>query len=188
MRKVIFQMMISLDGYFEGPGREIDWHNVDDEFNQYAIGFLNSIDTLMFGRVTYELMAGYWPTDAALADDPVVAGKMNRLTKIVFSKTLKKADWNNTILIKSDIAEKVEELKETKGNDIAIFGSSDLGVALISAGLIDELRILVNPVVLGKGKTIFRGINTRIDLTLLSTKVFRSGNVMLSYAPVNKNQ
>lgn len=181
-------MLISIDGYFEGPDREIDWHNVDDEFNQYAIGFLNSIDTLIFGRVTYELMAGYWPTEAALAHDPVVAGKMNRMAKIVFSKTLKKADWNNTTLIREDIAEKVEVLKKLEGKDIAIFGSSDLGVALISAGLIDELSILVNPVVLGKGKTLFRGINSRLDLTLLGTKVFRSGNVLLSYAPVNKTQ
>jgi dihydrofolate reductase len=186
MRKVIFQMLISVDGYFEGPAREIDWHNVDDEFYQYAIEFLNTLDTLLFGRVTYELMSGYWPTEAALANNPVLASKMNRITKVVFSRTLNKAEWSNTSLIREDIAEKVEELKKMPGKDIAIFGSSDLGVALISSGLIDELIIIVNPVVLGKGKTIFRGMNKKLNLTLLGTRVFRSGNIMLHYAPVNK--
>jgi dihydrofolate reductase len=179
-------MMISVDGYFEGRNREIDWHNVDNEFNEYAISFLNSLDTLLFGRVTYELMAGYWPTEAALSDDPVVADKMNSLEKIVFSKTLKKAGWNNTTLIKKDIAETVEELKHRQGKDIAIFGSSDLALALLPSGLIDELNIFVNPVILGQGKTLFRGFNTRLSLTLLRTRIFRSGNVLLCYEPVMK--
>jgi len=186
MRKVIFQMMISVDGYFEGPNREIDWHNVDNEFNDYAIGFLNSVDTLLFGRVTYELMAAYWPTDSALSDDPIVADKMNSLEKIVFSRTLKKADWHNTTLIKKDIAETVEILKDKPGKDIAIFGSSDLALALLPSGLIDELTILINPVILGQGKTLFRGIDSRLNLKLLRTKIFRSGNVMLCYKPVMK--
>jgi dihydrofolate reductase len=183
MRRVIFQILISLDGYYEGPDREIDWHNVDNEFNDYAISFLNSVDTIMFGRVTYELMAGYWPSEPAKTDDPLVAGKMNSLKKIVFSRTLKKVEWENTTIIKGDIADKVEKLKESPGGDIAIFGSSDLAVALLASGLIDELSIMVNPVVLGKGKTLFHGINSRLNLTLLKTRIFRSGNVLLSYAP-----
>jgi dihydrofolate reductase len=186
MRRVIFQNLISLDGYFEGPKREIDWHNVDSEFNDYAIDFLNSVDTLLFGRVTYELMASYWPTEDAITNDPVVAEKMNSLTKFVFSKTLKKVNWNNTTLINEDIAEKVEKLKKSQGRDIAIFGSSDLALALIPSGLIDELSIMINPIILGKGKTIFRGINSRLNLTLVRTKIFRSGNVLLCYEPVNK--
>jgi len=179
-------MMISLDGFFEGPEKEIDWHNVDNEFNEYAISFLNSVDTLLFGRVTYEMMANYWPTESAINDDPVVAEKMNNMAKFVFSKTLKKAEWKNTTLITKDIAETVEKLKQTPGKDIAIFGSSDLGVALISSGLIDELNIMVNPVILGKGKSLFTGILQRLQLTLLRTKIFRSGNVMLCYAPGRK--
>ena len=177
-------MLISLDGFFEGPEREIDWHNVDDEFNDYVVDFLNSIDTLMFGRVTYELMASYWPTEAATSNDPVVAGKMNSLAKVVFSKTLRKAEWNNTTLCNEDIAEKVQNLKMSRGKDIAIFGSSDLAVALIPSGLIDELSILINPVILGRGKTLLNGINTRLNLTLLKTKIFRSGNVLLCYSPI----
>ena len=115
MRKIIFQNMITLDGYFEGPNREIDWHNVDDEFNQFAIEFLNSVDTFIFGRVTYELMAGYWPTEHAVTDDPIVAGKMNSLQKIVVSKTLQKVEWNNTKLIKDNIEAEIRKLKESAG-------------------------------------------------------------------------
>jgi dihydrofolate reductase len=186
MRKVIFQMLISLDGYFEGPNREIDWHNVDNEFNDYAIDFLKSVDTLLFGRITYELMAAHWTTHEALSNDPIVAERMNNLEKIVFSRTLKKADWSNTTLIKKDIAETVEALKQKQGKHIAIFGSSDLALALLPSGLIDELSILVNPVILGQGKTLFRGFDTRLNLTLLRTKIFRSGNVLLCYEPVLK--
>jgi len=175
--------MISLDGYFEGPERNIDWHNVDNEFNEYAAGFLETVDTLIFGRVTYELMAGYWPSVTAKTDDPLIAAKMNSLSKIVFSRSLKKAEWENTTLVRGDIAEKVEELKATEGMDIAIFGSSDLAIALISSGLIDEMNIMINPVILGKGKTLFRGLNGRLDLTLIRTKIFRSGNVLLCYSP-----
>ncbi|RHX94199.1 riboflavin biosynthesis protein RibD [Leptospira yasudae] len=181
MKKVILQQMISLDGYFEGPQRSIDWHVVDKEFNEYAVDFLNSVDTLLFGRVTYELMAGYWTTADALRDDPIVAAKMNELRKVVYSKTLKKADWNNTKLISSNLIEEIRALKNEPGKDIAIFGSSDLSVPLIDDGLIDELRIFVNPVLLGGGKPLFQGIQQRIKLKLTQTRTFRSGNVLLYY-------
>ncbi len=174
-------MLISLDGYYEGPNHEIDWHNVDAEFNDYAIEFLNSVDLLLFGRVTYELMAGYWPTEMAVTNDPVVAGKMNKLSKIVISKTLDKAEWNNTKLIKENITEKIEKLKKQQGKDIAIFGSSDLALALIEENLIDEFHLLVNPVIIGSGKTLFKGIKGKLMLKLIDTKTFKSGNVMLCY-------
>ena len=177
--------MISLDGFFEGPGREIDWHNVDEEFNETAAKFLDSVDTLIFGRITYELMAGYWPTDLALTDDPVIAGKMNSLAKIVFSKSLEKAEWNNTRLIKDNIIDEVTRLKKEPGKNIAIFGSSDLALTFIPSGLIDEFRVIVNPVILGKGRTLLAGLDTRLTLNLLETKTFKSGNVLLSYAPSN---
>lgn len=181
MRKIIFQMMISLDGYFEGPGRELDWHTVDDEFNEYAIDLLNSVDLLVFGRVTYELMAGYWPSPAALADDPVIAGKMNSLPKVVVSRTLDAAEWSNTTLIKENAGEEIARIKQKPGKDIAIFGSSDLSVSLIQFGLIDEFRIIVNPIVLGGGKPLFKGIRNRLKLELVKTRTFGSGNVMLYY-------
>jgi dihydrofolate reductase len=100
MRKVIVFNMVSLDGYFEGTNRDINWHVVDDEFNEFALDQLNTLDVLLFGRVTYGLMASYWPTSEALTNDPIIAGKMNTTPKIVFSKTLEKAEWNNTRLIK----------------------------------------------------------------------------------------
>lgn len=186
MRKVIFQMMLTLDGFFEGPNREIDWHIMDEEMNNFAIDFLNNVDTLLFGRVTYQLMADYWPSPSAASDDPIVADKMNNLSKIVFSKTLEKVAWKNTKLVRNNIVEEILKLKPQPGKDMAIFGSSDLAVTLIQRGLIDEYRIIVNPVVIGNGKTLFKGIKDRFNLKLLKTKTFRSGNVLLYYEPIKK--
>ncbi|EQA46588.1 riboflavin biosynthesis protein RibD C-terminal domain protein [Leptospira broomii serovar Hurstbridge str. 5399] len=183
MRKIIFQMMVTLDGFFEGPNDEIDWHRVDDEFNEYAVDLLGKVDTLLFGRVTYDLMAGYWPTPAAVKDDPIVAGRMNDLPKIVFSKTLNRVEWQNTKLIKDNIADEVLKLKNQSGRDMAIFGSSNLALTFIKHGLIDEFRIMVNPVVLGNGKTLFDGIDSKLNLKLVQTKIFGSGLVSLHYKP-----
>jgi dihydrofolate reductase len=186
MRKLIFFMLTTLDGFYEGPNKEIDWHNVDEEFNEFAIEQLNSVDVLLFGRVTYELMASYWPTPAATTNDPIVADKMNSLPKIVFSKTLSSVEWQNTRLVKENIAEEISKLKQQPGKDLIIFGSSDLAATLIQHGLIDEYRIMVNPVVLGNGKSLFKGINHKLNLKLLKTKTFRSGNVLLYYQPAEK--
>src|SRR5512134_370781 len=100
MRNLFAFDLMSLDGYFEGPNRDISWHNVDAEFDEYAVEMLNSVDVLLFGRVTYELMAGFWPTPDAMKNDPIVAERMNNVPKIVFSRTLEKAEWNNTRLVK----------------------------------------------------------------------------------------
>jgi dihydrofolate reductase len=182
MRKIIFQNMISLDGYFEGPNRELDWHLVDAEFNDYAAGLLDSLDTLLFGRVTYELMAGYWPSSQALADDPAIAARMNRLHKVVFSRTLSGVDWNNSRLAKGNAAEKVRQMKQQPGKDMAIFGSSDLAVSL-GTGLVDEYRIFIAPIFLGGGKTLLHGLKERLPLRLTQSRTFKSGLVLLSYQP-----
>ena len=183
MRKVIFFNLISLDGYFEGPDRDINWHHVDEEFNDFAIQQTGEFGALLFGRVTYELMASYWPTEAAKRDDPVIAGLMNTLPKVVFSSTLDKVEWENTKLVKDNFVEEVSKLKEQPGKDIAIFGSSDLAVRFIDLGLIDEFRIMVNPVVLGSGKPILHGIKSQLELKLIKVKEFKSGNVLLYYEP-----
>lgn len=183
MRKVILFMMTSLDGYFEGPNRDIDWHNVDEEFNEFAIQQTGEFGALLFGRVTYELMTTYWPTEAAKRDDPVVAGLMNSLPKLVFSKTLQKVEWENTTLVKNNFAETVSKLKQEAGKDIAIFGSSDLTVTLMEQGLVDEYRIMINPIVLGNGKPLFKSIKHQTKLKLIKTKTFKSGNVLLYYKP-----
>jgi len=183
MRKLIFQNMVSLDGYFEGPNKELDWHLVDGEFNDYAAGLLDSVDTVLFGRVTYQLMAGYWPSPAAMTDDPIIAAKMNSLQKVVFSKTLEKAEWSNTTLIKDHATEEILKLKQQPGRDIAIFGSSDLVASLGDPGLVDEYRIFVAPIFLGGGKTLLKGLQRRLSLRLMSSRTFKSGLVLLYYKP-----
>lgn len=184
MRKLILQMMISVDGYFEGPAREIDWHNVDAEFNEQALDLISRVDLMLFGRITYELMAGYWPTDSARGDDPMVAAAMNNTEKIVFSSTLNKADWEHTRLVKSDAAAEIRKLKALPGKDMVIFGSSDLGASLLEAGLIDEIHIVVAPILLGAGKPLFKGMRRRVPLKLLSVRQFKNENVLLVFQPV----
>ena len=179
-------MLTSLDGYFEGADGDISWHNVDAEFNEFAIQQTGEFGALLFGRVTYELMAGYWPTESAKRDDPIVAGLMNGLPKIVFSRKLERAEWDNTSLVRENVAEEVLKLKQQPGKDIAVFGSSDLTVTLIEHGLVDEFRIMVNPVVLGDGNPLFKGIQNKLNLKLMKTKTFESGNVLLYYEPAKQ--
>ncbi len=183
MRKVLFFMLVTLDGYIEGPGQDIDWHNVDEEFNTFAVEQLNAVDTLLFGRVTYVGMAGYWPTPEAMANDPQVAEAMNSKSKIVFSRTLETADWANTRLIKDHVAEEVLKLKQAPGQDMIVFGSSNLAASFSDMGLIDEYRIMVCPVVLGAGTPLFHGLQERLKLKLLKTRVFGNGIVLHYYAP-----
>jgi dihydrofolate reductase len=183
MGKIIVFNLTTLDGFFEGPKQDISWHHVDEEFNDFAIEQLNTVDTLLFGRVTYEMMALYWPTPTAIKDDPVVAGKMNSLPKIVFSRTLPQADWQNTRLIKNNFVEEVSKLKKSPEKDMFIFGSSDLVVSFIPYGLIDEYRIMVNPIFLGAGKPLLKGIQNKVELKLIKTKIFKSGNVLICYEP-----
>jgi len=183
MRKVFVFNLVSLDGYFEGPNRDISWHNVDAEFNEYAVDMLNSVDTLLFGRVTYELMASYWPTPDVIKSDPIVAERMNNLPKIVFSRTLEKAEWNNTRLVKDNIEEEIKNMQKQPGKDMAILGSGSIMSEFAQHGLIDEYRIMVNPVVLGSGNPLFKDIKDRLYLKLLKTRTFRNGNVLLYYEP-----
>jgi dihydrofolate reductase len=183
VRKLYSFMMGTLDGFYEGPNQEFDWPNVDEEFNRFAAGQLYDTDILLFGRVTYEGMASYWPTQAAREDDPVVAELMNTMPKIVVSTTLESADWHNTTLVGGNVAEELSKLKQQPGKDLAIMGSPNLTVSLIGMGLVDELRVVVNPVVLGEGKSLFRSTEDRLRLRLLQTRTFSSGNVLLTYHP-----
>lgn len=183
MRKIFAFIMTTIDGYYEGPDQEFDFWVVDEEFNGFAVEQLDEVDTLLFGRVTYEGMAAYWPTPAGEQDDPRVAARMNGLAKIVVSRTLDKADWANTRLIRDNLEGQLAKLKRQPGKDIAILGSSDLTVSLLQMGLVDEVRIMVNPVVLGAGKSVFRTARERISLKLLKSRPFDSGNVLLYYQP-----
>ncbi len=182
MRKVILFNMVSLDGYFEGPQGELDWHKVDGEFNEFAVEQLDAAGALLFGRVTYQLMAGYWPTPIAAQNDPAVAEKMNRISKIVFSKTLDKAEWENTRLVNSDAVAEIVKLKKHEGKHLFLLGSSYLATDLAVKGLIDEYRIMVNPIFLGDGVPLLKGLPGRVKLNWMKTKVFHSGNVLLYYS------
>jgi dihydrofolate reductase len=181
MKKVIFQMSISIDGYIEGPGREIDWAIVDEEFDAYAVETLRATEVLIMGRKNYELMAGYWP--AAPGDDPVKE-LINSAPKLVFSRTLKRVDWQNSRLATGSVAEEVARLKQVPGDGLLWVGGSDLASSFLEQGLMDEIRIILTPVLLGAGKTVFDAIKKRYRLRLLSTKSFKSGSVVLTYEPL----
>ena len=183
MRKVGAFNFVTLDGYFEGPKRDISWHKHDADGTAYAVEGLKSGNALLFGRVTYELMASYWPTPLAIKNDPVVAEGMTRAEKIVFSRTLKRAEWNNTRVVNDNIGEEVRRLKQTPGKNMTLLGSGSILTQLAEQGLIDEFQFMVDPVALGEGTPIFRNINHRLNLTLTSTRTFQNGTVLLCYQP-----
>ena len=179
MRKVILWDMLSLDGYFEGPEKGgLDWFHFDEDLEEYILETQQSADTLLFGRVTYEGMAAYWPSA-----EGQIAEFMNGVPKVVFSRTLEQADWNNTTLVKVNAPEAVSKLKQRPGGDIFVFGSADFSATLMEHGLVDEYRFGINPVVLGSGVPFFKGSRERRDLKLLEAKPLRSGLVILHYKP-----
>jgi dihydrofolate reductase len=182
-RKLISFMVVTLDGYYEGPNGEFDFWNIDDEFNEFSISQLNDIDTLVFGRVTYEGMAGYWPTPAGQQDNPAIAERMNTIEKVVFSTTLERVDWQNTTLVRGDAAAAIKDLKQQPGKLLALFGSPSLTVNLLDQSVVDELRVMVHPILLGAGNSLFRTLNDHVRLQLMQTTTFRSGNVLLTYRP-----
>ncbi len=183
MRKLLVFNLISVDGYFEGTNHEIDWHVVDEEFNDYAINQLKGFGAILFGRVTYQMMEKFWLTPYAIETDPIVANLMNNSTKFVFSNSLEEANWNNTTLVRGSASQKIQDLKQQGGNDLVIFGSGSLVSSLTKERLIDEYRLIVNPVVLGSGNSMFTGLNGRLKLKLIDTSIFKSGNVLLCYEP-----
>lgn len=181
MRKIIVSNLVSVDGLFAGPNDELDWFVWNEETAEYVKGLFREVDTLLFGRVTYELMADYWPQ--ATDEDPVIADMMNNLSKVVFSGTLDRVEWHNSRLASGDIAVEVSRLKEQPGKDMVIFGSGSIVSVLSQQGLIDEYRLFINPVILGNGKAHFSGLTRRINLQLVDTRTFSTGVVLLRYRP-----
>jgi dihydrofolate reductase len=185
MRRVIAFEQVSLDGYFVDANGDMSWaHKQDPEWNAFAASNASGGGALLFGRVTYELMARFWPTPAAMERAPVVAEGMNNLPKFVFSRTLEKASWKNTTLVKGDIVAEVRKMKKDPGPGMAILGSGSIVSQLARAGLIDEFQIVVNPIVLGKGRTLFEGVKEKIALKAIRTRAFGNGNVVLYYEPM----
>ena len=186
MRNVIVSNLISVDGLLAGPGGSIDWHVLNDEFFDYANALLDRTDTLLYGRVTYEGMAAYWPTPQALANDGAMARRMNAIHKVVFSTTLAQANWQNTRLVSGEAGAEVRRLKAQPGQDMVIFGSGRLVSSLTDLGLIDRFQLFINPVILGSGVPEFSGLAQAHKLRLLESKVFKTGVVLLAYAPAGQ--
>ncbi len=143
---------------------------MDEEFNEFAIQRLDEVDALLFGRVTYQMMASFWPTQFAIENDPIVAQKMNSIPKLVISSTLEQAEWEHSRLVKERIAEEGSHLKQQSGRDLAIFGNAALATSFLHMGLLDELCIMMNPVVLGSGNPLFKGVRENLNLKLLKSK------------------
>ena len=185
MRKVIASPFTSLDGMMSGPQGEIEWNTpyFDDEMAAYVHGQFEEVDTLLFGRVTYQWFAQYWP-EQGVKDSPAEAEKMNSIKKIVFSRTLAKTEWNNSSIIRDHIAEEISRLKEQPGANFSIDGSPTLIHSFSKLGLIDEYRIRVHPVVLGSGVPLFKDQSERMKLKLLEARPFRSGVILLRYEPI----
>lgn len=186
-RKLTAYNFISLDGYYKGAGGDISWHRHGEEENAFAVEAMKQENILLFGRITYEMMAGYWPTAMAIENDPVVAMAINSARKIVFSASLLSAEWNNTTIVSGDIIDKAKKLKETEGSNLTILGSGSIVSQFTDAGLVDEYQVMVDPVALGNGTPIFSGIKSRLDLRLKDSRVFKSGVVFLSYVPEEKS-
>ncbi|MFG2888483.1 dihydrofolate reductase family protein [Streptomyces sp. NPDC048248] len=183
MRKVILMMQLSLDGYFEGPQRQIDWHMVDDELHGHMNEELRTMGAFLSGRVTYELMADFWPTaDSDPESTPLMAefaGIWRDMPKVVYSRSLERADWNTTI-VRDVVVEDVLELKAQPGGDLAL-GGADLAAAFMRHDLVDEYRIYVHPVLIGRGRPLFRESDVTVPLHLAETRPFGNGVVLLRY-------
>ena len=183
LRKIIVFENVTLDGFMAGPNEEIDWAIRDDEVTQNSQEGQYSIDMFLFGRVTYDMMASFWPTPAGKSANPVFAEALNNTPKIVFSTTLKKADWQHTEVMRELTKDEILKLKQLPGNNMMIFGSGTIVNQLTKLGLVDEYQLLLNPVVLGKGKPLFKDTTEKMNLTLVRTKTFKSGIVLLQYQP-----
>ena len=178
MPNLIMWNLMTLDGYLAGPNRDIGWLEDfwGEKMEQLSLEQGRSAGALLFGRVTYELMASHWPSAKG-----EIADFMNALPKIVVSRTLEKAEWNNTRLIRDDVVEEIKKLKREPGKDIYVFGSAALAATLIAHELIDEFRIAIAPLLLGSGSPLFESMPERSKLKLVETRPFDAGVVFLRY-------
>ena len=183
MKKLSSFNFITLNGFLSDPDGDISWHRHGTEENQFAAQSLQAGSTLLFGRKTYEMMAGYWPTPMAIQNDPMAAEGMNKANKIVISRTLKNVSWNNTIIMSENVVDLIRRFKELPGTDITLLGSGSILALLSENGLIDEYQLMIDPVAIGSGKAIFDGISMPLNLKLTDVKKFKSGVVLLSYTP-----
>jgi dihydrofolate reductase len=186
MRNLIFFMHTSLDGFVAGPNGEMDWIKVDEEIFDFVGTMTEQSDTALYGRVTYQMMEGYWPNagDAPNASkhDKEHSAWYNKVSKVVLSKTMTANGLLNTQVISDQLEDKISEVKKQEGKNILIFGSPSASRALLAAGLIDEFWLFVNPIILGQGRPMFKESNDRIDLRLIEARAFGCGVIALHYA------
>jgi dihydrofolate reductase len=178
---------MTMNGYYKGPNGDISWHqHGNGEEAEFAREGAGGGNTLLFGRVTYEMMARVWPSAEAIKNMPEVAEGMNKADKIVFSMTLNKAEWNNTRLVRDNMVEEVKKMKQMSGKNMTILGSGSMVTQLTEAGLIDEYQFMVDPLALGAGTPLFQGMRRVLNLELTATRAFKSGRVLLNYRPAGK--
>ncbi len=184
MRKVMMYNTVSLDGYFVSASGDMSWaHRHDPEWMAFVSANASGESVMVFGRKTYELMASYWPTPQALQTAPLVARRMNETPKVVFSRTLDKAAWSNTTLVKGDLATEIRKMKSESGPDMVIMGSGTIVSQLSAARLIDQYQFVLSPIALGAGRTLFEGLTDKLALKLTKSQSFSNGNVVTWYEP-----
>jgi dihydrofolate reductase len=184
MRTLTVFNQVSLDGFFVDRNGDMQWaHKHDPEWQEFVTNNARGGGMLVFGRMTYEQMIQYWPTPQALKNTPVVAERMNNMPKVVFSKTLDKATWNNTMLVKGDPPTEMRKMKEQPGPNMVILGSGSIVSQMAEHGLVDEFQIVINPLVLGQGRTLFSTVRERKSLKLTKSRTFQNGSVLLCYQP-----
>ncbi|MFC5819438.1 dihydrofolate reductase family protein [Nonomuraea harbinensis] len=180
MRRLFLHINVSIDGYIADLDGDIDWRFADEEFQAHLDTMLESIDGMVFGRTAFEQLAGYWPT----AGDEVSATqrrRMHELPKYVMSRTLRDTEWHNSHLLGDDPATALNDLKRQDGQDLALFAGGQAATAAIGLGVLDQLRLLVNPVILGSGTRLFDGTYPKKDLRLVGTRKFASGALLSTY-------
>lgn len=183
MQKLIVFNSVTLDGYFSGPNGDLSWaHRQDPEWDNFVADNSKGGGALMFGRVTYEMMVSFWPTREAAKAFPTVAEGMNKAHKVVFSRTLERVSWQNTKLVKDGMTGEVRKMKSEPGPGMTILGSGKIIAQLATEGLIDEYHLVINPVALGKGRTMFEGVKAPVNLKRVSTREFKNGNILAVYS------
>ncbi|HLK20256.1 MAG TPA: dihydrofolate reductase family protein [Bryobacteraceae bacterium] len=186
MRKLIVFNHVTLDGYFVDANGQFRWGydgNDDPEYQAFVAENASGDGALVFGRKTYELMASYWPTAVADQHSPAVAAGMNNMSKVVFSKTLNEATWKNTRLVKTGLIAEIRKMKSDSGPGMAILGSGSIVAQLARENLIDEYQMMLDPVVLGRGRTMFEALPEPLKLKLIRSRTFKNGKVYLCYTP-----
>jgi dihydrofolate reductase len=182
MRRLMMFNSVSLDGYFTDASGDMSWaHSQDEEWNRYTAENARGETEFLFGRKTWQMMAGFWPTSQAKQRMPAVADAMNRTRKYVATRTLATLDWENSTRLEGDLPACVRDLKNRSGPNLLIMGSGELVAQLTDARLVDDYQLVVVPIVLGRGRSLFDGVGGKPRMKLVESRPFRNGNVVLSY-------